>query len=70
MPKLGGGDLAKLLMVPHPEIRVLFMSGYTDGAISYHGVLGAGVVLLEKPFTGDKLARAVRAALDRPIRQG
>jgi PAS domain S-box-containing protein len=66
MPKLGGGDLAKLLSALRPAIRVLYMSGYTNGAISRHGVLGEGVVLLEKPFTGDKLARAVREALDRP----
>jgi two-component system, cell cycle sensor histidine kinase and response regulator CckA len=66
MPKLGGGDLAKLLLALRPEIRVLYMSGYTSGAISHHGVLGEGVMLLEKPFTGDKLARVVREALDRP----
>jgi PAS domain S-box-containing protein len=66
MPKLGGGDLAKLIAARRPEIRVLYMSGYTDGAILQHGVLREGVMLLEKPFTGDKLARAVREALDRP----
>jgi two-component system cell cycle sensor histidine kinase/response regulator CckA len=66
MPKLGGGEVAKLLSALRPEIRVLYMSGYTDGAISQHGVLGEGVMLLEKPFTGDKLARAVREALDGP----
>jgi CheY-like chemotaxis protein len=66
MPKLGGGDLAKLLSALRPGMRVLYMSGYTNGAISQHGVLGAEVVLLEKPFTADKLARGVREALDRP----
>ncbi len=66
MPKLGGGELAKLLCALRPGMRVLYMSGYTDGAISQHGVLGEGVLLLEKPFTGDQLARLVREALDRP----
>ena len=66
MPKLGGRDLAKLLSASRSSIRVVYMSGYTSGAISQHGVLADGVVLLEKPFTGDKLARAVRQALDRP----
>jgi len=66
MPKLGGGQLAKLLSALRPAIRVLYMSGYTNGAISHHGVLGEAVTLLEKPFTPDKLARAVREALDRP----
>jgi hypothetical protein len=42
------------------------MSGYTDGAISRAGTLGEGATLLEKPFTSDRLTRAVREALDRP----
>jgi hypothetical protein len=66
MPKLGGGDLARLFLALRPGTRVLYMSGYTDGAISQHGILGEGLMLLEKPFSGDKLARAVRDALDRP----
>jgi CheY-like chemotaxis protein len=66
MPKLGGAELAKLLSALRPRMRVLYMSGYTNGAISHHGVLGEGVALLEKPFTAEKLARAVREALDRP----
>ena len=66
MPKLGGRDLARLMAALRPEVRVLYMSGYADGAISHQGVLGEGVVLLEKPFTADELARAVREALDRP----
>ena len=66
MPKLGGGGLTKRLAVSRPEIRVLYMSGYTNGAISQHGVLGDGVMLLEKPFTGDRLLGAVREALSGP----
>jgi FixJ family two-component response regulator len=42
------------------------MSGYTDGALSRSGMLAEGVMLLEKPFTGDRLVRAVRQALDQP----
>ena len=66
MPKLGGADLAKRLVSPRPEMRVLYMSGYTDGAISRQGVLQEGSVLLEKPFTTDRLVRSVRQALDAP----
>jgi signal transduction histidine kinase len=65
MPKLGGADLARLLVELYPGTQVLYMSGYTDGAISHQGVLDPGVMLLEKPFSGDRLARSVRAALDR-----
>src|SRR6185503_10201985 len=64
MPGLGGAELAKLLAALRPGIRVLYMSGYTQGAISRHGVLGEDMALLEKPFTASRLARAVRDALD------
>jgi PAS domain S-box-containing protein len=64
MPRLGGKDLADAVRVLHPAIRVVYMSGYTDGAISRAGILGEGVALLEKPFTSDRLTRAVREALD------
>jgi two-component system, cell cycle sensor histidine kinase and response regulator CckA len=66
MPKLGGGALARLLLALRPALRVLYMSGYSEGAISQHGILGEGVTLLEKPFSVDKLLRVVREALDRP----
>ena len=69
MPKMGGGEMGKQLSALRPGIRVLYMSGYTDGVISQHGVLKEGVHLLQKPFTGRKLAQAVREALDAPEAQ-
>jgi DNA-binding NtrC family response regulator len=66
MPRLGGGDLGRLLLALRPGLRVLYMSGYSDGAISQHGVLGEGIMLLEKPFSAASLEHAVRVALDRP----
>ena len=66
MPKLGGAELANHLAARRPGLRVLFMSGYTQGAIAQHGVLLEGVSLLEKPFSRTDLTRAVREALDRP----
>jgi CheY-like chemotaxis protein len=66
MPRLGGAELARELASLRPAMRVLYMSGYTDGAISRHGVLREGSALLEKPFTNERLARAVREALDAP----
>jgi signal transduction histidine kinase/CheY-like chemotaxis protein len=66
MPKLGGPELGRILAGVRPGIRLLYMSGYADGAISREGVLHPGVSLLEKPFTAETLARTVREALDRP----
>ncbi len=64
MPKLGGGELARRLGELRPGLRVIYMSGYTDGAISHQGVLSEGVVLLEKPFTGERLMRAVSESFE------
>ena len=65
MPRMGGGALAEAVTAARPETKILFTSGYTDDAIVRHGVLEAGVQLLEKPFTPDALADNVRAVLDR-----
>jgi two-component system cell cycle sensor histidine kinase/response regulator CckA len=65
MPRMGGGVLAEAVTAARPETKILFMSGYTDDAIVRHGVLEAGVQLLEKPFTLKTLAAKVRAVLDR-----
>ncbi|HET7239941.1 MAG TPA: response regulator, partial [Gemmatimonadales bacterium] len=63
MPGLSGPALAQRLIGLHPSLRVLYMSGYAEGAIERHGSLPAGGDLLEKPFTADQLARRVRAAI-------
>jgi two-component system, cell cycle sensor histidine kinase and response regulator CckA len=65
MPRMSGRALAEAVTAVRPETTVLFMSGYTDDAIVRHGVLEAGVQLLEKPFTLQTLAVKVRAVLDR-----
>ncbi len=64
MPGASGLQLARQLTLQRPGLKVLFMSGYTDNAIVHHGVLDQDVALLEKPFTADLLARAVRSTLD------
>jgi PAS domain S-box-containing protein len=65
MPRMGGGALAEAVTAARPETKILFMSGYTDDAIVRHGVLEAGVQMLEKPFTPETLAAKVRSVLDR-----
>jgi CheY-like chemotaxis protein len=64
MPKLGGKPLVERLAITHPNIRVLFTSGYTEWGIVYQGRLGQGVAFLQKPFSAATLARKVREVLD------
>ena len=66
MPGESGRVLAERLMTRHTEMRVLYMSGYTNDAVVHYGVLAPGVELLEKPFDPTVLARRVREVLDRP----
>jgi two-component system, cell cycle sensor histidine kinase and response regulator CckA len=69
MPGMSGRAVAEKLCPTRPEMRVLYMSGYTDGAIAPHGVLEPGISILRKPFTRDELARRldeVLAGVTRP----
>jgi PAS domain S-box-containing protein len=64
MPRMGGKDAAAAITTRFPTVKVLFMSGYTDGAIVHNGQLNAGVAFLHKPFTTAALVRKVREVLD------
>jgi PAS domain S-box-containing protein len=65
MPKQGGAELAGQLAVERPDMKVLFMSGYTDQAVIAGGLLQGVPVFLQKPFTPAALLRTVREILER-----
>ena len=65
MPVMGGHELSKRLASVRPELRVLYMSGYTDASIVRHSLLEPSLALLQKPFTKKALVRKVRDVLDR-----
>jgi two-component system cell cycle sensor histidine kinase/response regulator CckA len=64
MPKMNGIELAGHVKTERAEIRILFMSGYTDHAILQHGRLNPEQAFLQKPFTIHTLAARVRDAID------
>ncbi len=64
MPEMNGRELAKQVLSLYPDLKRLFMSGYTANVIAHRGVLEEGVHFLQKPFSMNDLAVRVRAALD------
>lgn len=64
MPEMSGPELSEQLLIQHPKMKVLYMSGYTEHTITGHGVLGEGASFLIKPFSSEDLAQKVRGVLD------
>jgi two-component system cell cycle sensor histidine kinase/response regulator CckA len=66
MPGMSGAELAARLTSMLPELKVLFMSGYTDGAVRRHGMLDPEMSFVQKPFKPGAMLRKVRDVLDAP----
>jgi PAS domain S-box-containing protein len=64
MPGMNGRELAQRVAEIRPNMKVLYMSGYTENAIGHNGTLDAGITLLQKPFTLHALKAKVREVLD------
>jgi two-component system, cell cycle sensor histidine kinase and response regulator CckA len=67
LKETGGLELAQALLHIRPEMRVIYMSGYTDDVMLQHGIRNSQVAFLPKPFTTEELASKVREVLDRVV---
>jgi len=64
MPEMNGRELAERITAMYPDVKCLFMSGYTSNVIAHQGVLDEGVYFIEKPFSSKSLAEKIRQLLD------
>ena len=64
MPEMNGRDLTKVILSIHPDIRQLYMSGYTANVIAHQGILDKGINYIQKPFSKKELGAKIREALD------
>src|ERR1700746_3043069 len=67
MPGMNGRELAHRVSEIRPNMKVLYMAGYTENAIGHNGTLDAGITLLQKPFTLHALKAKVREVLDKSM---
>jgi PAS domain S-box-containing protein len=64
MPGMGGRRVAEVIRATRPQLKIVYMSGYTDSSIVDHGILEPGVTFVQKPFATDMLLRKIRDVLD------
>ncbi len=66
MPQINGKELYSKAVARYPNLKALYMSGYTDDIIDHHDILEKGMPLIQKPFSTESLAKIVRKILDNP----
>jgi PAS domain S-box-containing protein len=64
MPEMSGVELSRRIRSLQPGMKTLYMSGYSDNSLAYHGIMDTGTSFLQKPFTPEALGRKVREVLD------
>jgi YesN/AraC family two-component response regulator len=64
MPEMGAGQLVDELVAVRPELKVLYISGYTDDEVMRRGITRSDAAFIHKPFTSEELMRKVREVLD------
>lgn len=70
MPRMNGSELAPLIKKKRADIKVIFMSGYTEDSIAQHGILEEGINFINKPISPSQLAQQVRTVLNDQIEKG
>lgn len=65
MPNMSGKELMDRLRRNQPDLKVIYMSGYTDNSIAHHGVLDPGTPFIQKPFTRQEISDKIKAVLKR-----
>ena len=68
MPQMGGPELAEKIIQRYPEIRLVFISGYTDQEIISRRINGKKIDFIQKPFSLNEFSRKIRTILDKRIR--
>ncbi|MEJ5273333.1 MAG: response regulator [Spirochaetota bacterium] len=60
MPQMNGKELAERIKLKLPDVKVLYMSGYTDNVIVHHGILDKNVNFIQKPFLINELSQKLK----------
>lgn len=64
MPEMNGKELASQLLLRHPHLKILYLSGYTANVIAHHGIIDEGINFLQKPFSRKELSHKIRGIMD------